>query len=122
MAKDRSGNLDDGSRDGLVVKRAFANVAAAQTDAALVTAVAAKKIRVLGVILSGAGAGATSVTFNSKPAGSGVAISPAFLSHAVGPVLPYNPHGWFETVAGEGLTVTTGAGTTTGILILYVEA
>jgi hypothetical protein len=37
------------------------------------------------------------------------------------PLLPYNPVGWFETVSGQGLSATTGAGSTTGIQIVYVE-
>lgn len=100
--------------------RAIANIAASQTDANIVTAVAGKKIRVL-AMAAVAGGTATNLTFNSKPAGVGVAISPLFANGVNGgEVLPFNPMGWFETVAGEGLTVTTGAGSTTGILVTYV--
>jgi hypothetical protein len=100
---------------------AFANVAASQTDSSIVTATAAKVIRVLQVAVV-AGASDTSITFNSKPAGAGAAISPLFANTANGgEILPFSPIGWFETVVAEGLTVTTGAGSTTGILVAYVK-
>lgn len=106
--------------DRCVVKYAKASVAASQTDSSIVTAVAAKKIRVLGVILSGPTA--TSVTFNTKPAGAGTAVSQALVYTANSVAcLPPNSLGYFETSAGEGLTVTTGAGGTTAIGIVYIE-
>lgn len=105
----------------LTPKYAFANIAASTTDGNIVTAVASKKIRVLAVAAV-AGATATTLTFNSKPAGAGAAKTCLFANAANGgEVLPFNPIGWFETVSGEGLTVTTGAGSTTGIQVVYVE-
>lgn len=101
---------------------AFANVSASSTDAALVSAVAGKSIRVLGLVVI-AGATATNVTFNSKPAGSGAAVSMLFACSANGgAVLPTNGNGWFQTLAGEGLTVTTGAGSTVGIQLVWTTA
>lgn len=106
----------------LTPKFAFANIAASQTDAALVAAVASKKIRVLALVMVTGGT-ATNVTFTSKPAGAGAAKSPLFANAANGGVvLPFNPVGWFETVVDEGLSVTTAAGSTTGIQVVYVEA
>ncbi len=106
----------------LTVKRAFSNVAAATTDGNVVTAVADKKIRVLSVYAI-AGATATNLTFNSKGGGAGTAISALFANGVNGgEILPHNPHGWFETASGEALTVTTGAGSTTGLGVNYVEA
>lgn len=99
---------------------AFANVAASQTDSSIVAAVAGKVIRVLAVVAV-AGGTATNLTFNTKPSGAGTAISPLFANGINGgEVLPFNPSGWFQTNSGEGLTVTTGAGSTTGILVTYV--
>lgn len=99
-------------------KRAFANVAASQTDAAVVAAVGGKKIRVLGLALVCGGP----VTFNTKPGGAGTAISATFSPSVSGViVLPETPAGWFETAAGEGLSVTTGAGSTVPIQVIYVE-
>lgn len=103
-----------------IVVRVVANIAASQTDSSLVAAVALMKIRVLWVAMV-AGGTATNLTFNSKPAGAGVAISPLFANSANGgAVLEPNMFGWLETLLGEGLTVTTGAGSTTGIMLGYV--
>ena len=103
------------------VKRAFANVAASQTDSSIVAAVTAKIIRVISVICL-AGGSTTNITFNSKPAGAGVAIAPLLANAANGGErFEMNEHGHFQTLAGEGLTVTTGAGATTGVLVSYIE-
>ena len=100
---------------------AFANVAASQTDSVLVNAVPLRKIRVLG-FTAVAGSTATSLTFNTKPSGSGTAISPLYANAANGgEVLAPNEIGWFETNLGEGLSCTTGSGSTTGILVIYQE-
>lgn len=106
------------AKDGLVdVKTAIANVAASQTDSSLVAAVAGKKIKVLGVI-GLAGGTATDLTFNSASS----AITPLLANPANGGELfPMNDHGWFETNTAEALTVTTGAGSTTGLLVKYIE-
>lgn len=105
----------------LTPKFAFANVAASTTDGSIVAAVASKKIRVLDYKIM-AGGTATNVTFNSKPGTAGVAISMLHACAANGGIAPgFSPVGHFETVAGEGLTVTTGAGSTVGVQVVYVE-
>lgn len=102
------------------VLSAIGNIAASQTDASLVAAVAGKIIRVV-VFRLHAGGTATNVTFNTKGAGAGVAISELFACGANGGRADgFSPVGHFETVAGEGLTVTTGAGSTVGIGVKYV--
>lgn len=99
----------------------FANVAASQTDQVLVAAVPGGRIEVLAFSLNHGDTTASVVTFNSKGSGAGTAISPAF---------KYSPNGgsnimdagaaqWFRTNKGEALTVTTGAGSTTGIMVVY---
>lgn len=105
----------------VTVQWAVANIAASQTDAALVTAVAGSVIRVLFLSFSPATAATAGVTFNTKPAGAGTAITPLFVG-ALNSVntFPYNNVGWFQTATGGGLTVTTGAGSTVGILVGYV--
>ena len=101
----------------LTPKFAFANIAASQTASSVVALVSAKKIRVLSLRIH-AGGTATNVTFNSASA----AISELFACPANGGHhLAFSPVGHFETVAGEALTVTTGAGATTGIGLTYVE-
>lgn len=100
--------------------RTFQNVASGQTDSVIVLATGGKKIRVLQVFAL-AGGSSTDLTFNSKPAGAGTAISPLMANDIrSGEVLPFSPIGWFETNVGEGLTVTTSAGSTTGILVAYI--
>lgn len=96
------------------------NVTASQTDSSLISAVGEKLIRVVSLFMV-SGATATNVTFNSKGSGSGTAITALIADGANGGiVLPYNPDGWFETVAGEGLSVTTSSGSSTGITGKYV--
>lgn len=103
------------------VKRAFANVAAGTVDANIVSAVAGKRIFALAIALL-AGDTATDLTFNSKPVGAGTPISMEFQNAAYGgAVLPNNDDGWFNTLPGEGLTVTTGAGSTVGVMVNYIE-
>jgi len=99
------------------IKHAKANVAASQTDSSVIAAVSGKKIRVLAFHCQ-AGATATDLTFNS----ASTAKSPLFANAANGGAVGnFNPAGWFETVSGEALTVTTGAGSSTGITIVYAE-
>lgn len=101
-------------------KKAFANVNASQTDASIVAAVAYKSIRVVSCFMV-TGATATDVTFNSKGSGSGTAITSLIADGANGgAVLNYNFDGWFQTSPGEALTVTTGAGSATGINVSYI--
>lgn len=109
-----------GAKVSLPERRTFANIAASQTDSSVIAAVTGKVIRVL-AIANVAGATATNITFNSKGSGAGVAISPLFANGINGgEVLPFNPMGWMETVSGEALTATTGAGATTGIIVTYI--
>lgn len=91
------------------------NIAASSTDGALVSAVSNKRIRVIAVGVS-CGATPSSVVFNSKGGGAGTAIS-AILNNSIS--LPELSSGWFDTNVGEGLTATTGAGSTSGIIVSY---
>lgn len=102
-------------------KFVFKNVSASATDSSIVAAVTGKKIRVLAYI-AGATGTATTYVFNSKPSGAGAAITgtrttPAQDAHSYG----FSPVGLFETVAGEGLTMSTGAGSTIGLDVVYIE-
>lgn len=98
---------------------ASGNIAASTTDGALVTAVTGSHIRVLAVAVS-CGATASTVQFNSKGAGAGTAIGPIF-NNSIVLSRPDVDAGWFETNNDEGLTVSTGAGSTTGVLVLYEQ-
>lgn len=100
--------------------RAVANVTASSTNSSLVAAVTGKKIRVVSVVLS-CGATATNVTFRSKPVGTGTDLT-AILQLGINGqvVMPHSATGWFETASGEALTVTTGSGSTVGIVVNYI--
>ena len=117
----RNGDAISVGSASLSVKKAFANIASATTDGAVVAAVTSKKIRVVGVAVVCGGV-ATTVTFNTKPGGAGSAISATFALVAGGVlVLPSEACGWFETASGEGLSATTGVGSTVGIQVIYAE-
>lgn len=103
----------------MIPNSAILSVAQSTTDSSVVAAVTGRRIRVTSAILTVSSA--TTITFNSKPASAGVAISGAILVPTVGLVLPHNPNGWFDTVAGQGLTVTTGSGATIGGQVCYEE-
>lgn len=63
---------------------------------------------------------ATTVTLNTKPAGAGVAIfGPINLAANTTVVLPPDAGGYFKTNAGEGLTATTGVGSTVTVELTY---
>jgi hypothetical protein len=103
------------------IKQFKANVAASSTDAALITFVAGKILKVTEFRLH-AGGTATNLTFNSKPAGAGVAISETFALGANGGRADgFNPTGHFWTTISEGLTCTTSAGSTVGVGGTYIE-
>jgi hypothetical protein len=101
------------------VEHTFKNVAASQTDSSIVAASPGYRILVLSYQLM-AGGTATDVTFNSKPAGAGTAIS---MLHACGAnsgiASGFASYGFFKSNKSEGLTVTTGAGSTVGIQVQY---
>src|SRR5437879_2850968 len=102
------------------VQSAFASVAASQTDSVIVAAPAVGvRIRVVGFFLNYGPTTASSVTFNSKGSGAGTAISAALITSPLGG-LSWGGHApIFSTNRGEGLTVTTSAGSTTGIHVVY---
>lgn len=103
------------------LKRAFANVNASSTDASVVDAVPGKRIQVCAVVFV-CGGTATNATFNTKPSGAGSAISALFANAANGgAVLPFAEAGWFATNVGEGLSLTTGSGSATGVQVIYME-
>jgi hypothetical protein len=105
------------------IKKAKANIASGTTDGAIVAAVTGKKIRLLHYSAMTAGT-ATDLTFTSKPAGAGTALS-ALKSCGVngGLVSGYCPAGVIpDTTVSQGLSATTSAsGVATGIDVVYAE-
>lgn len=101
---------------------AKANIAASTTDGSVISAVTGKQIAAKGFIVM-AGGTATDVTFNTKPSGAGTAISCLFACGAnggvAGPMCQPSGGFWFITNRSEGLTVTTGTGSTVGVIVTY---
>jgi hypothetical protein len=93
------------------------SVTASDTDQELVAAVASKKLRVTALAVQCAGT-ATTITFESSTT-TRIHKVPAGANG--GQILPFNPAGWFQSAAGESLTCTTGAGSTTEISGQYIE-
>lgn len=94
-----------------------ATVAASTTDSSLIALVTSKKLRIVSLAAQ-CGSSATTMTFESGGS-TRKHIVPAGANG--GQVLPYNPVGWFETVAGESLTVTTSSGSSCEITGTYIE-
>lgn len=83
---------------------AVINVAVANST--IVAAVATKKIRVLSCVL--VATAAVTARFESTSGGAALTgVMPLAIDGQL--ILPYNPHGWFETVAGELLNLELGA-------------
>lgn len=102
------------------VRNAWDTIGASTTDSVLVAAASGEKIRVRSFIINQGDTTPSNVTFNSKGAGAGTAISPALKYAANGGTNPPdNPRGWFETNVGEALTVTTGGGSNTAVIVTY---
>ena len=102
-------------------QNAYDAIPLSTVDSVLVAADGAgKRIRVHSVVINQGDTTPSAVTFNSKPAGAGVAIYPPLKAAAQGGfVLNDNDAGWFQTLPGEALTVTTGAGSTTSVAVTY---
>lgn len=122
MSMPRFGRVQDLLGRVYQPQRAFVNAAAGATTA-MVTAIAGKKIAVLSYRLN-AGATATTLTFESAPvSGSNTAIdflhscaANALMGHNINP----NGEPLFITKPGEGLSVTTGAGSAIGVAVIYL--
>ena len=112
---------------GISTNHAFVATAASATDDAIddtgstaPSAFAGRRVAVYGVVINQGDTTASTVTFNSKGSGSGTAISPAFKATANGGlVLPTGSEPYFVTNEGEALSVTTGAGSTTKIFVVW---
>jgi hypothetical protein len=96
----------------------FALISTASSGASsLVSAVASKKIRVLALSL--VANGAVNVKFQSH-------VTPTdltglyYLAANGGIVLPYNPNGWFQTIAGEQLDINLSGSVAVGGCLTYV--
>lgn len=99
---------------------AYDSIAASTTDSVLVAAAAGKRVRVISFVINQGDSTPSAVTFNTKPTGAGTAIYPALKFPANGGISSGDQaSGWFQTLPGEGLSVTTGAGSTTAVAVTY---
>jgi len=122
MSLPRFGRVQDLQGRIYTPQREFKNAAAGATTV-VVAAVAGKKIAVLGYRLN-AGDTATTLTFESDPAsGSNTPIdflhscaANALMGHNINP----SAEPLFITKPGEGLSVTTGAGSAIGVAVIYL--
>jgi len=89
------------------------------TDGVVIAAVAGSCIRVLSYAVNGSAAGVASITFNSKPAGAGAAISQLISLGTNGGFGESDNNGLFQTVVDEGLSATVGTNTT-GVRVTYI--
>lgn len=115
--------LDNGER--VQIKRAGSNgtvIAQSQTDSVIIAAPASAAIYYVILAVHLMVDAATSVTFNSKPSGSGgVAIDGPWPLADKGGFIKDDLRPRFRTVPGEALTMTTGAGGNTSYAIDYIE-
>lgn len=92
--------------------------AAGNGDNTVVAAVASKKIRVLALSVTMTG---TSVSIRFESAAGGTALT-GQMTPAQGQTitLPFNPLGWFQTVAGELLNMELGGAQSVDGCLVYV--
>lgn len=91
---------------------------ASSGDNTVVAAVAGYRIRVTSLFLVAAGA----VTVRFESAAGGTALTGVMTVAANGIlVLPYNPDGWFQTVAGELLNLELGGAVSVDGALTYEE-
>lgn len=92
--------------------------AASSGDNTLVAAVAGKRIRVLSLYL--VAAGAVTVRFESAAGGTPLTGQSSMAANGV-LALPYNPTGWFQTVAAELLNLELGGAVSVDGALSYIE-
>jgi hypothetical protein len=97
------------------VQRAIISAASAGNNT-IVAAVTGKKIRVLAMSLTGAGA----VTFAFQSGAGGTALTGTTTLSTVPHVFNFNPVGWIETAAGVLLNLSLGGAVQVSGVINYV--
>lgn len=85
-------------------------------DNTLVAAVAGRKIRVLALNITAAGA--VLVRFESAAGGTALTGQMSMAANAE-KTLPFNPAGWFETLAGELLNMELGGAVSVDGCLVY---
>lgn len=122
IGKVAAGNTTDVVYNGttaLTPKYAFFSTSSSG-EQQVIALVAAKKLRVLAFTITGAGT-ATGVTFRTGSGGTAISAAYQVVSTLPTIVAPYCPVGWFETAAGERLSVNNSAAQSITIHVVYVE-
>ena len=91
---------------------------ATSPDTTIISAVSGKKLRIVSLFLVSAG----TVTTRFESGADGAKLTGQMtLTANSGFVLPYNPVGWFETVAGQALSLELSAGVSVDGSLTYIE-
>jgi hypothetical protein len=114
--KEATGTIDDAGTDR-TVKYVIID-AASSGDNTLLAAVASRKIRVLSAFI--VSAGSVNVRFESGAAGTALTGQMNLVANT-GFVLPYNPHGWFETAVNTLLNLELSGAISVDGSLTYVE-
>lgn len=102
----------------VIVKRAIIDAAGSGNNT-VVAAVTGKKIRVLAAYFTMTG---TAVTIRWESGADGTALSGQMTpTQGSTIVLPYNPHGWFETAASTLLNLELGGAQSVDGGLVYIE-
>lgn len=105
---------------GVAVTVKFAAISVSSSgDNTILAAVTSKKIRVLSYSLMAAGA--VNARFQTAAAGAYLTGLKYFAAAGAGIVAPYNPKGWFETVAGDLLNLELSGAVAVGGEFSYIE-
>lgn len=113
----RAGDVINVNNNSLVVKRAFANLAAGTTAGTIVAGVSGRQILVLALAVICGGTATSFQLLDNSTANMALRENGA----NGGFVLPVNEFGWAITSVGQPLRATTGSGSATGVDVLYVE-
>jgi len=97
------------------IQRASVNIPSGTSESEVVAAVPGRRIRVMAFFFVCGDTGTTAVFLSASDP-----ISPLIDNAANGGAAPGESKlGWFETERGEPLKVTTGAGSATGVHVVY---
>ena len=114
---DVGGQLQDEVPTLRTVNRAFANASLIGNTQVVAAQGASVRVRVLSVLV----VATLGVTVKFQSATTDITAGFPLAANG-GMVLPYNPHGWFETAANEALNINLGLGTATGCQITWVQS
>jgi hypothetical protein len=112
---EQSGTMYDAAGVSRTVQYAYVDASSSGNTAVVAAQGSGVKVRVLSckVVASAA----VTVKFNS--ASTQISASDSLAANG-GYVLPYSPHGWFETAANEALNVNLSGAVATGVTVTWL--